>query len=64
MVQKTINTLQQQKNLGYKKEFGRFKKFWNILKITNQYHTKWAKKQAQTHINIFKNIEIIENSDI
>ncbi len=54
MVQKAINALQKQKDLKHKKEFGRLKKFWDIFKTTNQHHTKWAKKQAQTHVNIFK----------
>lgn len=32
--------LQKQKNLEYKKELGRFKKFWDILQTTNQHHAK------------------------
>ena len=55
MAQKAINALQKRKDLEHKKELGRLKKFWDILKTTNQHHAKWGKKkQAQTHVNIFK----------
>lgn len=55
-IQKTLNILQKQKNLEYKKEFGRLKKFWDIFKLTHQYHAKWEKKQAQIPVNTFKKI--------
>ena len=54
MAQRALNALQKQKDLEHKKELGRLKKFWDVLKTTNQHHTKWGKKQAQTHVNIFK----------
>ena len=54
MAQRALNALQKQKDLEHKKELGRLKKFWDVLKTTNQHHTKWEKKQAQTHVNIFK----------
>ena len=53
MAQRAINILQKQKDLEYKKEVGRLKKFWDIFKTTNQYHTKWEKKQAQIYVNNF-----------
>ena len=52
--QRAINALQRQKDLEHKKELGRIKKLWDILKTTNQHHAKWGKKQAQTHVAIFK----------
>ncbi len=51
-LQKAINLLQKQKDLEHKKELGRLKKFWDVLK---QHHVKWGKKQAQTHVAILKN---------
>ncbi len=54
MAQKALNALQKQKDLEHKKELRRLKKFWDVLKTANQHHSKWEKKQAQTHINIFK----------
>ena len=40
VAQRAINVLQRQKDLEHKKELGRLKKFWNILKTTNQHHAK------------------------
>ena len=54
MAQRVLNALQKQTDLKHKKELEKLKKFWDILKTTNQHHTKWEKKQAQTHVNIFK----------
>ncbi len=54
MAQRALNAPQKQKDLEHKKELGRLKKFWDVLKTTNQHHTKWEKKQAQTHVTIFK----------
>lgn len=34
-IQKALNVLQKQKDLEYKKELGRFKKFYNVFKTTN-----------------------------
>ena len=33
--QRAINALQRQKDLEHKKELGRLKKFWDVLKTTN-----------------------------
>ncbi len=40
IAQRALNTLQKQKDLEHKKELGRLKKFWDVLKTTNQHHTK------------------------
>ncbi len=54
MAQKALNAFQKPKNLEHKKELGRLKKFWDVLKTNNQHHTKLEKKQAQNHVNISK----------
>ncbi len=38
--QRTINALQRQKDLTHKKKLERLKKFFDVLKITNQHHAK------------------------
>lgn len=52
--QKAINALQRQKDLQHRKELGRLKKFWDVLKTNNQHHARWEKKQAKTHVTTIK----------
>lgn len=52
--QRAIKALQKQKDLQHKKELGRLKKFWDVLKTTNQHHARWEKRQAQAHVTTIK----------